>query len=60
MFDKETLDKFWDDLKGRYGAELDWTQILKDAHLGIGRSDAGVDLGSLDPRVVSIIEEHRA
>ena len=59
MFDEKMLDKLWSDLKNRYGGEKDWDRILKDAHLGVARSDAGVGFGDIDPRVIHIIEEHR-
>lgn len=59
MFDKEMLDKFFADLKGSYGNEPDWEQVLRDAHLGIARSDAEVDLGDIDSRVKEAITRHR-
>ena len=59
MFDKEMLDKFFAELKSRYGNEPDWEQVLRDAHLGIARSDAEVDLGDIDPRVEEAIIRHR-
>jgi hypothetical protein len=59
MFNKEQLDILLGELKSNYGNEPDWEQILKDAHLGIARSDAEVDLGKIDPRVIEIIKTHR-
>ncbi len=59
MFNKETLDKFFGELKGKYGSEPDWEQILKDAHLGIARSDAEVDLGNIDSRAKEAIIRHQ-
>ena len=59
MFDKEMLDRLWADLKGKYGNDPDWEQILKDTHLGVARSDAGVDLGNIDKRAIEVIEGHR-
>ena len=56
MFDKPALDKLFDDLKGKYGNDPEWETIMRDAHLGIARSDAGVDLGSIDARVVAVIK----
>lgn len=59
MFDKQMLDGLWDDLKGRYGNDPDWEQIVRDTHLGVARSDAEVDLGDVDPRVIQAIQKHR-
>jgi hypothetical protein len=59
MFDKEMLDKLWADLRSKYGNEPDWEQILRDTHLGVARSDAGVDLGDIDKRVVEAIGMHK-
>ena len=59
MFDKAALDKLWADLSSKYGNEPDWEQITRDGHLGVARSDAGVDLGAIDKRVITAIEAHR-
>ena len=59
MFDKEMLDALWADLQGKYGNDADWEQILRDTHLGVARSDAGVDLGTIDSRVVEAIQRHQ-
>ena len=58
MFDKPALDAIFDELKGKYGNEADWEQILRDTHLGIARSDAGVDLGGIDPRAAELVKAH--
>ena len=58
-FDKEILDALWADLQNKYKKDPDWDRILKDAHLGIARSDAGVDLGNIDKRAIEVIERHR-
>ena len=58
-FDKENLDALYADLRSRYGNDSDWERILRDTHLGIGRSDAGVDLGKIDKRAIETIERHR-
>ena len=59
MFDKEMLDTLWADLKGKYGSGPDWDHIVRDTHLGVARSDAGVDLGDIDPRASEAIIAHR-
>ena len=58
MFSKEMLDALWADLQSSYGTEADWEQVLRDTHLGVARSDAGVDLGDIDPRVIDAIQKH--
>ena len=59
MFDKEMLDALFAGLRAKYGNDADWDQILKDAHLGVARSDADVDLGDIDQRVIEAITSHR-
>jgi hypothetical protein len=59
MFDKQMLDGLWADLRSKYGNEPDWEQIIRDTHLGVARSDAGVDLGPLDKRAIEAIQQHK-
>ena len=61
MFDKAALDKLFDDLRGKFGEQSDWEDILRQAHLGVAYSDANVPLASknIDPRVVAAIEQHK-
>ena len=59
MFDKKSLDTLFEELRNEYELEPDWEEILKAAHLGVARSDAGVPLGDIDLRVVPLIEKHR-
>ena len=58
MFDKKSLDAMFDELRDNYELEPDWEEIQRAAHLGIARSDGGVDLGDLDTRVVEILTKH--
>ena len=58
MFDKKSLDAMFDELRDNYELEPDWEEIQRDAHLGIARSDGGVDLGSLDSRVIEVLTKH--
>ena len=58
MFDKTALDALFADLKSKYGNDPNWEQLLRDAHLGVARSDAGVELGSIDSRAADIIKAH--
>ena len=60
MFDKQSLDTMFDELRDEYELEHDWEDIQRAAHLGLARSDAGVPLGDVDSRVVSYIEKHRS
>ena len=48
----------FDELRDNYELEPDWEEIQRAAHLGIARSDGGVDLGDLDTRVVEILTKH--
>jgi hypothetical protein len=59
MFDKEMLDTLWTDLRGKYNNDPDWDRIVRDTHLGVARSDAGVDLGDIDSRAAEAIVKHR-
>ena len=58
MFDKKSLDAMFDELRDNYELEPDWEEIQRDAHLGIARSDGGVDLGGLDTRVIEVLNKH--
>ena len=58
MFDKNSLDTLFGELRDHYELEPDWEDIQRAAHLGIARLDAGVDIGELDPRVVDIVVRH--
>ena len=59
MFEPENLDKLWADLRGKYGNDPDWEQIVRDTHLGVARSDAGVDIGKIDKRVIEAIGRNK-
>ncbi len=59
MFDKQSLDNLFDELRDEYELEPEWEDIQRAAHLGVARSDAGVSLGDIDSRVIAMIEKHR-
>ena len=59
MFDKQSLDAMFDELRDEYELEPDWEDIERAAHLGVARSDAGVSLGDVDSRVIPYIDKHR-
>ena len=59
MFDKQSLDAMFDELRDEYELEPDWVDIERAAHLGVARSDAGVPLGDVDSRVIPYIDKHR-
>ena len=59
MFNKEALDDLWADLRSKYGNDPDWEQIMRDTHVGVALSDAGVALENIDKRAVEAIEKHR-
>ena len=58
MFDKQHLEALLEELRDEYELEPDWEDIQRAAHLGVARSDAGVELGDLDSRVLPLIEKH--
>ena len=60
MFNKQSLDNMFDELRDEYELEPDWEDIQRAAHLGVARSDAGVALGDLDSRVIPYIEKHNS
>jgi len=57
-YDKPMVDRLFADLRSRYGNDPDWELILRDAHLGVARHDAGVDMGQIDPRAKEAILKH--
>ena len=60
MFDKESLDALFDELRDQYELEPDWEEIQRAAHLGVARSDAGVALGDIDGRVLPALEKYKS
>ena len=60
VFSKEQIEGLFDELKRDYGMEPDWEIIVRQAHLGVAYSDANAELKDIDPRVVAVIEKHRA
>ena len=58
MFDKKSLDAMFSELRDNYELEPEWEDIQRDAHLGIARSDGGVDMGDIDPRVAEVLKKH--
>ena len=55
MFDKDSLDSLFDDLRDQYELEPDWEEIQRDAHLGVARLDGGVEIGGVDSRVAELV-----
>ena len=58
MFDKESLDALFEDLRDQYELEPDWEEIQRDAHLGVARLDGGVEIGTIDPRVAELVTRY--
>ena len=58
MFDKDSLDNLFDELRDEYELEPDWEEIQRDAHLGVARLDGGVEIGEIDPRVAELVLRH--
>jgi hypothetical protein len=59
MFGKEEVESILNQLRQEWGSDPNWEQLLRDMYLGIARADGGVALGNLDPRVISIIQQHQ-
>lgn len=59
MLGKEGVESILSQLKQKWGSDPNWEQLLRDVYLGIARADAGVALGSLDSRVISLIQQHQ-
>lgn len=61
MFDRESLDTMFVELRDEYELEPDWETIQRDAHLGVAYADSGMledRRGDLDDRVLSAIDKH--
>ena len=58
MFDRQSLDNLFDELRDEYELEADWEIIQRDAHLAVARQDAGMPLGEVDARVVTLVGKH--
>jgi hypothetical protein len=59
MFGKEEVDSILNQLKQQWGTDPNWEQLLRDVFVGIARADAGVAIGGLDPRVITIIQQQQ-
>jgi hypothetical protein len=61
MFDKQSLDALFDELRNEYELDPDWEDIERAAHLAVAYSDAGLDLKAkrIDSRIISVLEKHR-
>jgi hypothetical protein len=59
MFSKEEVEAVFNQIKQEWGTDPNYEQLLRDMYLGIARADGGVALGSLDPRVIKLIQQHQ-
>lgn len=59
MLGKEEVESILNQLKQEWGSDPNWEQLLRDVYVGIARADGGVALGNLDPRVISLIQQHQ-
>jgi hypothetical protein len=59
MLGKTEIESIVGQLKQEWGKDSSWEQILRDAYLAIARTDAGVPIGDLDPRVCKVIQQHQ-
>ena len=61
MFDQQSLESLFEELRDEYELEPDWEDIQHDAHLGVAYADSGMldeRKTSLDSRVLSFIDKH--
>ena len=58
MFNKQSLDNLFDELRDEYELEPDWEEIQRDAHLAVARVDAGMPIGEVDSRIVAFVDRH--
>ena len=61
MFDRDSLEALFEELRDEYELEPDWEEIQRDAHLGVALADSGMleeRRGSLDERILSYIDRH--
>ena len=58
MFDRQSLDNLFDELRDEYELEPDWEAIQTAAHLAVARQDAGMPLGDVDARVSALVNKH--
>lgn len=61
MFDRESLDTLFEELRDEYELEPDWEDIQRDAHLGVAYADSGMldeRRNNLDKRVLTYIDKH--
>jgi hypothetical protein len=59
MFSKEEVEAVVKQVKQEWGTDPNYEQLLRDMYLGIARADGGAALGSLDPRVIKLIQQHQ-
>jgi len=61
MFDRDSLDALFVELRDEYELEPDWEDIQRDAHLGVAYADSGMldqRRSDLDKRVLTFIDKH--
>lgn len=61
MFDRESLEALFEELRDEYELEPDWEEIQRAAHLGVALADSGMldaKKNDLDSRVLSYIDKH--
>ena len=61
MFDRDSLDTMFVELRDEYELEPDWEDIQRDAHPGVAYADSGMlddRRSDLDDRVLSFIDKY--
>lgn len=61
MFDKDSLNAMFDELRDEYELEPEWEDIQRDAHLAVAWADAGVledNRDKVDSRILAYVDRH--
>ncbi len=61
MFDKDSLNAMFDELRDEYELEPEWEEIQRDAHLAVAWADAGVldeNRDKVDSRILAYVDRH--
>lgn len=58
MFDRQSLENLFDELRDEYELEPDWEDIQRSAHLAVALVDAGQPMSNVDDRVAPLVDKH--
>lgn len=58
MFNRQSLENLFDELRDEYELEPDWEDIQRSAHLAVALVDAGQPMSNVDDRVAPLVDKH--